>query len=78
MEMTISEWLRHVAERRRAAFGPKGMEGCRYEEAAECIERLHDMRGEQDLEINKLRGTIERLEQYITILEIEVEFKRST
>ena len=40
MKTDIIDWLRRSYERRRAAFGDEGLEGCRYEEAAMEIERL--------------------------------------
>ena len=38
--MDITEWLRRLAARRRAAFGAASLEGCRYKEAADEIARL--------------------------------------
>ncbi len=36
----ISTWLRGLSEKRRQAFGDDGLIGCRYNEAADEIERL--------------------------------------
>ena len=38
--MDLIDWLRHKTTMRRAAFGEPGLAGCRYDEAANEIERL--------------------------------------
>lgn len=41
----IVVWLRGLAASRRTSFGEDGMKGCRYEEAANEIERLRSIAG---------------------------------
>jgi hypothetical protein len=43
----IVDWLRRLAGRRRRAFGEDGMKGCRFDEAANEIERLRAELGEK-------------------------------
>ncbi len=60
----IVEWLRGLSNGRRKAFGEKGMAGCRFDEAADTIDRLRVQNGALQSDTRKLALRLGKLSTF--------------
>ena len=66
--MTITEWLRKHTTNRRAAWGEAGLAGCRFDEAADLLDRYR-------ITLQAARKHIDPVVQYRLVDEIDALLK---